>query len=71
MYDYYLDQSKGITKKAENEREKLARLLDLVKQIRLYDLKRIRNKELEDTNLNLTSLKTNWTGVKASLQNKV
>ena len=31
MYDYYLDQSKGITKKAENEREKLARLLDLVK----------------------------------------
>ena len=31
MYDYYLDQSKGITKKAENDRGKLARLLDLVK----------------------------------------
>ena len=71
MYDYYLDQSKGITKKAENDRGKLTRLLDLVKQIRLYDLKRIRNKELEDTNLNLTGLKKNWTGVKASLQTKV
>ena len=71
MYDYYLDQSKGITRKAENDRGKLARLLDLVKQIRLYDLKRIRNKELEDTNLNLVGLKKNWTGVKASLQTKV
>lgn len=67
MYDYYMDKSKGITKKAENDRGMLSKLLDLVKKIRLYDLKRIRNKELEELNLNLTGLKTDWSGVKSSL----
>ena len=71
MYDYYMDQSKGITKKAENDRGMLAKLLDMVKKIRLYDLKRIRTKEIEDLNLNLTGLKTDWSGVKSSLQDKV
>lgn len=71
MYDYYMDKSKGITKKAENDRGMLSKLLDLVKKIRLYDLKRIRNKELEELNLNLTGLKTDWSGVKSSLQDKV
>ena len=67
MYDYYMDKSKGITKKAENDRGMLSKLLDLVKKIRLYDLKRIRNKEIEELNINLTGLKTDWSGVKSSL----
>ena len=71
MYDYYMDQSKGITKKAETDRGMLAKLLDMVKQIRQFDLKRIRNKEIEELNLNITGLKTDWSDVKASLQDKV
>ena len=31
MYNYYMDQSKGITSKAESERGMLAKLLDMVK----------------------------------------
>jgi len=67
MYDHYMEESKGITVKAEGERDRLARLLDMTKQIRTYDLKRIRNQELEELNLNLTGLKTDWSGIKSSL----
>jgi tRNA(Phe) wybutosine-synthesizing methylase Tyw3 len=67
MYDHYMEESKGITVKAEGERDRLSRLLDMTKQIRTYDLKRIRNQELEELNLNLTGLKTDWSGIKSSL----
>ena len=60
MYDHYMEESKGITVKAESERDRLSRLLEMTKQIRTYDLKRIRNQELEELNLNLTGLKTDW-----------
>ena len=70
VYEYYMEQSKGITKKAEHDRGMLSKLLDMVKQIRQYDLKRIRTQELENVNMNLTGLKKDWSTIKSSLHDK-
>ena len=41
LYDYYLNQESGDAKLAEVERQRVAKMLDLNKQIREYDLSKI------------------------------
>lgn len=71
MYDYFKEQSVGISKKAEGDRAQLNKVLDINKQMRQYDLKRIKQQEMEDMDVNLTKLKDNWAELRTFIQAKV
>lgn len=49
----------------------MSRLIEIGKMLRKYDLKTIRTQELEQLTLTLHNLKTDWSELKASMQEKV
>lgn len=70
FYAHYKYESTEITLKAEKDRDRLSRMLEISKQMRKYDLKKIKKQEIEDLNLNIGNLKGEWNRLKRSLHDK-
>jgi ribosomal 50S subunit-associated protein YjgA (DUF615 family) len=71
LYKYYIDKQAENAKKNEDDRGRLARLIEIGKLMRKYDLNTIRTGEMEQLSLLLHGLKGDWSAIKASLQEKV
>ena len=71
MMEYFMEQSKAISKKAEGDRGQLNKVLDINRKMREYDLKRIKGQEIEDMTVNIKRLNDDWTELRAFLQHKV
>lgn len=71
MYDYFRLQSVTLSKKAEGERAQIKKILEINKKMRQYDLKKIKDQEIEDINVSVQNLKTNWGSLRSFLQAKV
>ena len=53
MYEYFREQTAGQSKKAEGDRAKINRILEINKLMRQYDLKKIKEQEVEDITTNV------------------
>lgn len=71
MYAYFQEQSVKMSKKAEGDRAQMHKMLEINKQIRQYDLKKIKDQEVEDMRNNIKSIKDDWAENKAFLQKQV
>lgn len=71
MYDYFKEQSAGISKKAEGDRAQLNKILEINRKMRQYDLKRIKDSEVEELNINVSKMKDNWSDLKSFLQKRI
>ena len=59
------------SKKSEGERAQMNKILHINKQIRQYDLSRIKEQEVEDLKNNVSRLKNDWQDLKGFLQRQV
>ena len=71
LLDHFRRKQEENTKTAEQDRSRTTRLIEIGKLLRQYDLNNIRTAELEQITLALHNLKTDWTQIKASQQEKM